>query len=50
MRQNQQIAGVLTEAQRLRSVAEILCKACLLTEEKRIHKKRIDLFGDTEPG
>ena len=50
MRQNQQIAVVLTEAERLRRVAELLCKACLLTEEKRIHKKRIDLFGDTEPG
>jgi len=50
MRQNQQIAVVLTEGKRLRRVAELLCKACLLTEERRIHKKRVDLFGDTEPG
>ena len=51
MTQNQQIAVVLTEAQRcLRRVAEMLCKACLLTEKKRFHKKRVDLFGDTEPG
>jgi hypothetical protein len=50
MRQNQQIAVVLTEAQRLRRVAELLCKAIVLAEVKRVVEPVHVADGDDNPG